>query len=144
MRLKRRPVVALVAACALLSCSKQVVDHEARTYASAKLAPFLDAVASQLCQIKYSKAPTAAGRLICPEPPAVIAKAPVDGDPGPPSDDKDSEARSYIRYELEPYLDSLAYQLCHVKFRAAPEMAGGEICPGPPEGYKKPPGNGTP
>ena len=142
MDLKRGLGVALVLGCSLGSC--KVVDYEARTYVHDELAPFLDAVTSQLCQIKYQKASTASGRLICPGPNVESPKAPVDGDPGDQSDDKDSEARSYIRYELEPYLDSLVYQLCHVKFRAAPEMPGGEICPGPPEGYKKPPGNGDP
>jgi hypothetical protein len=57
---------------------------------------------------------------------------------------KDSEVRTYIRDQLEPYLDSLAYQLCHVKSRAAPDAPGRLICPGPPEGYKKSPGNGDP
>lgn len=142
MDFKRGAGVALILGCTLASC--KIVDHEARTYVRDELAPFLDAVTSQLCQIKYQKAPTASGRLICPEPPAESPKAPVDGDPGVQSDDKDSEARAYIRYKLEPYLDSLAYQLCHVKFRADPEMAGGVICPGGPEGYKKPPGNGAP
>ena len=57
---------------------------------------------------------------------------------------KDSEVRRYIRDKLEPYLDSLAYQLCQVKSRAAPDAPGRIICPGPPEGYQKPPGNGAP
>jgi len=57
---------------------------------------------------------------------------------------KDSEVRRYIRDQLEPYLDSLAYQLCQVKSRAAPDAPGRLICPGPPEGYTKPPGNGAP
>lgn len=57
---------------------------------------------------------------------------------------KDSPLRTYVRDELEPYLDSLTYQLCHVKAAAAPEAPGRLICPGPPEGYKKSPGNGDP
>lgn len=57
---------------------------------------------------------------------------------------KDSPARTYIRDELEPYLDSLAYQLCILKSVTAPQAPGQLICPGPPEGYKKPPGNGAP
>jgi hypothetical protein len=57
---------------------------------------------------------------------------------------KDSEVRRYVRDELAPYLDSLAYQLCAVKSRAAPTAPGRIICPGPPDGYKKPPGNGAP
>jgi hypothetical protein len=57
---------------------------------------------------------------------------------------KDSPARAYIRDTLEPYLDSLAYQLCEVKYLVAPRAPGRTVCPGPPEGYKKPPGNGTP
>jgi hypothetical protein len=68
----------------------------------------------------------------------------VDGDPGDPSEAKDSEVRAYIRYELEPYLDSLVYQLCHIKFKLAPGGLGSDICPGTPESYKKPPGNGNP
>jgi hypothetical protein len=56
---------------------------------------------------------------------------------------KDSEVRRYIRDELAPYLDSLAYQLCAVKSAAAP-AAPGRLCTGPPEGYKKPPPNGDP
>jgi hypothetical protein len=123
---------------------RQVVDYEARTYVQTKLAPYLNDVVSQLCQIKYAKAAAAAGRLICPAPGVPSPKAPVDGAPGSPSDKKDSEARSYIRYELEPYLDSLAYQLCHIKFRLDPSAPGGVICPGPPDGYHKPPGNGAP
>jgi hypothetical protein len=57
---------------------------------------------------------------------------------------KDSPLRTYIRDDLEPYLDSLAYQLCQVKYLAAPQAPGRVVCPGPPEGYKKPPGNGAP
>jgi hypothetical protein len=57
---------------------------------------------------------------------------------------KDSPLRLYIRDQLEPYLDSLAYQLCEVKYLAAPDVPGRIVCPGPPEGYKKPPGNGAP
>ncbi len=142
MDLKHRAGVALILGCTLASC--HVEDHEARTYVRDELAPFLDAFTSQLCQIKYQKAPTASGRLICPGPNVESPKAPVVGDTGAQSEDKDSEARAYIRYELAPYLDSLSYQLCHVMFRADPEMTGGEICPGDPEGYKKSPGNGDP
>ena len=57
---------------------------------------------------------------------------------------KDSPLREYIRDSLEPHLDSLAYQLCEVKYLAAPDAPGRIVCPGPPEGYKKPPGNGAP
>ncbi|HEX6408720.1 MAG TPA: hypothetical protein VFZ90_16155 [Gemmatimonadales bacterium] len=57
---------------------------------------------------------------------------------------KDSPLRAYIRDALEPYLDSLAYQICQVKYEAAPEAPGRLPCPGPPEGYNKPPGNGKP
>jgi hypothetical protein len=57
---------------------------------------------------------------------------------------KDSEVRRYLRDDLQPYLDSLAYQLCHVKSAAAADAPGRIICPGPPEGYKKPPPNGDP
>jgi hypothetical protein len=59
-------------------------------------------------------------------------------------EEKDSPVRTYIRDELEPYLDSLAYQLCEVKYLAAPNAPGRKVCTGPPEGYKKPPGNGNP
>ncbi|HEU5304445.1 MAG TPA: hypothetical protein VFU40_07370 [Gemmatimonadales bacterium] len=62
--------------------------------------------------------------------------------PGPEA--KDSEVRTYIRDELRPYLDSLAYQLCHVKAAAAPNVPGRIICPGPPDGYKPPPADGNP
>jgi hypothetical protein len=57
---------------------------------------------------------------------------------------KDSPLRAYIRDALEPYLDSLAYQMCQVKYEAAPDAPGRLACPGPPEGYNKPPGNGKP
>ncbi len=57
---------------------------------------------------------------------------------------KDSKLRVYIRDSLEPHLDSLAYQLCEVKYLAAPDAPGRIVCPGPPEGYQKPPGNGQP
>ena len=57
---------------------------------------------------------------------------------------KDSDVRRYVRDELAPYLDSLAYQLCIVKAKAAPGAPGRLICPGPPDGYKKPPTNGAP
>ena len=136
-------VVAVGLGVVVVPRERQVVDYEARTYVRDELAPYLDAVTAKLCQIKYQKASTASGRLICPGPGVPSPKAPVDGEPGDPSEAKDSEARAYIRYELEPYLDSLAYQLCHVLFRVDPEM-GGDICTGGPEGYKKPPGNGQP
>lgn len=57
---------------------------------------------------------------------------------------KDSEVRRYLRDQLQPYLDSVAYQLCAVKSRAAPNAPGRYICTGPPEGYKPPPANGKP
>jgi hypothetical protein len=57
---------------------------------------------------------------------------------------KDSEVRRYIRDDLAPYLDSLAYQLCVLKYDQAPNSPGKEICIGPPEGYKPPPPNGAP
>lgn len=60
------------------------------------------------------------------------------------TDRKDSPAREYIRDSLEPYLDSLAYQLCEIKYLVAPETPGRIVCTGPPEGYTKPPGNGDP
>jgi hypothetical protein len=147
MRVRHGTSVVLLAGSAFLSgwtflSCRQVVDHEARTYVRAELAPYLDAITAKLCLIKYQKAPAASGRVICPGPEVPSPKAPVDGDPGEASDDKDS---AYIRYELEPYLDSLAYQLCQVMFRVDPELAaGGEICSGGPEGYKKPPANGAP
>lgn len=144
MDLNRRAGVALVLGCTLASCDRQVVDHEARSYFNSRLAPHLDLIASQVCHIKYQKAPTASGRRICPGPDTTSPKAPVNGDPGEPSDAKDSEVRAYIRYELEPYLDSLTYQLCKIRFRVDPKGPGGEICEGKPEGYKKPPGNGDP
>ncbi len=57
---------------------------------------------------------------------------------------KDSPLRTYIRDSLEPYLDSLAYQMCQLKYEVAPDAPGRLACPGPPEGYNKPPGNGKP
>jgi hypothetical protein len=144
MGLKGKAGVTLVLGCALLACTRQVVDHEARMYVRDELAPHLDSIAYQVCQIKYKAAPTAAGRLICPGPTGWAMRAPLDGSPREVSKKKDSEVRRYIRDELEPYLDSLTYQLCHVKSRAAPDAPGRSICPGPPEGYKKPPGNGAP
>jgi hypothetical protein len=144
MGFKRRRVALVLGGTLLFSCQCQIVDHEARTYFRDGLAPFLDSLTYQLCQIKYQVATTASGRLICPAPGVASPKAPRNGDPGDPSGKKDSEVRAYIRYKLEPYLDSLAYQLCHVKSRAAPTARGRIVCPGPPEGYKKPPGNGAP
>jgi hypothetical protein len=57
---------------------------------------------------------------------------------------KDSELRWYVRSELGPFLDSLAYQICQVKVKAAPNAPGVNICIGPPDGYKKPPSDGSP
>ncbi len=57
---------------------------------------------------------------------------------------KDPPLREYIRDSLEPHLDSLAYQLCEVKYLVAPDVPGRLACPGPAEGYKKSPGNGDP
>ena len=57
---------------------------------------------------------------------------------------KDSEVRRYVRDDLRPYLDSLAYQLCQIKSRAAPEVPGRTVCTGAPEGYKRPPSDGNP
>jgi hypothetical protein len=57
---------------------------------------------------------------------------------------KDSEVRRYLRDDLRPYLDSVAYQLCQIKSRAAPDVPGRTVCTGPPEGYKKPPPDGDP
>ncbi len=142
MNLARMAVVPLLLASAPFTC--QVQDYEARTYVNGELAHYLDSAAALVCRIKYEKAPAASGRVICPAQGVAGQQAPVNGDPGNTSDKKDSEARAYIRYKLEPYLDSLAYQLCHVKFAAAPQAPGGTICPGPPEGYTKPPGNGAP
>jgi len=57
---------------------------------------------------------------------------------------KDSAARRYIRDSLDPYLDSVAYQLCEIKYLVAATAPGRSVCTGPPEGYKKPPSNGAP
>ena len=57
---------------------------------------------------------------------------------------KDKVVRLYIREELRPYLDSLAYQLCVLKYDQAPTVPGEMICTGPPRGYTKPPENGDP
>jgi hypothetical protein len=58
--------------------------------------------------------------------------------------EKDSELRWYVRSELGPYLDSLAYQICRVREKAKPDAPGPNVCHGPPEGYKPPPKDGTP
>ncbi|HEX6408719.1 MAG TPA: hypothetical protein VFZ90_16150 [Gemmatimonadales bacterium] len=135
--------------CWVLTIRGQVVDSEARTYVNEKLAPYLDSMAAQVCRLKYQHAAAASGRLICPASDKPSPKAPHTKSPGRRSDAKDSEARRYIRYQLEPLLDSLAYQLCHIKFKVDPGnqdpgAQGGDICPGPPDGYHKPPGNGAP
>ena len=130
--------------CGIFTFQRQVVDYEARTYVNRELGPYLDSLTAQVCRLKYQHAPAASGRLICPAPDKPSPKAPLTKKPGTKSDAKDSEARRYIRYTLEPYLDSLAYQLCHLRFRVDPSGQGGEICPGPPDGYHKPPGNGAP
>jgi hypothetical protein len=57
---------------------------------------------------------------------------------------KDSELRWYVRSELKPFLDSVAYQLCAIKVAAAPSAPGKNICTGPPEGYHPPPPDGKP
>lgn len=56
---------------------------------------------------------------------------------------KDSDVRRYVRDDLQPYLDSLGYQLCAVKFKATPD-ASGRYCEGDGEGYTKPPPDGNP
>ena len=140
----------LIAGCALGGC-KQVTDTEARKYYREDLPVHLDSLAYQLCEVKARAASTAPGEKICP-PTGARPKAPRFGEtPGSQAsgasqapEGKDKTARKHIRFELEPYLDSLTYQLCHIKSRAAPDAPGRIICPGPPEGYKKPPGNGDP
>jgi hypothetical protein len=57
---------------------------------------------------------------------------------------KDSEVRRWIRDSLAVYLDSLAFQVCELKYAKAPEIPGQLICPGPPEGHAPPPKNGNP
>lgn len=142
----RRAVVVLgpLIGWALLStCSKQVKDDEARKYVRDELAPFLDSLTYQLCEVKYVAAVGAPGHTICPASGTTGQKAPTNGAVGSGTD-KDSHVRKYIRDELQPWLDSAAYQLCHIKSTAAPTAPGRLICPGPPEGYKKPPANGSP
>jgi hypothetical protein len=142
--------IALVIVCTLAGC-KQVTDSEARKYYSDDLPRHLDSLVYQLCEVKASAATGAPGRLLCPatgprpkaprfrDTPGSTASAASQAPEG-----KDKTARKYIRNTLEPYLDSLTYQLCHIKSRAAPAAPGRVICPGPPEGYKKPPANGDP
>jgi len=142
MGLKNGMSLALVACCRL-SCQRQVVDDEARTYFNTSLAHYVDSLSAQVCRLKYQHAPAVSGRLICPAPGAPGHPTPK-SPKGSESDAKDSEVRRYIRYKLEPVLDSMAYQLCHLRFRIDPGGQGGEICPGPPDGYHKPPGNGAP
>ena len=64
---------------------------------------------------------------------------------GTPAEMKDSEVRKYIEGPLKLYLDSLVYQVCAIKVATAPTAPGRLICPpGPPDGYKPPPGDGAP
>lgn len=142
--------VVLIAGCTLGGC-KQVTDTEARKYYREVLPVHLDSLAYQLCEVKSKAASTAPGAKICPET-GPRPKAPRFGETpgsqgagaGSAPEGKDKTTRKYIRNTLEPYLDSLTYQLCHVKSGAAPSAPGRIICPGPPDGYKKPPGNGDP
>jgi hypothetical protein len=62
----------------------------------------------------------------------------------PPGEVKDSEVRTYIRDDLARYLDSLAYQVCILKYKVDPAGPGQDICHGPPDGYKPPPPDGKP
>jgi hypothetical protein len=64
------------------------------------------------------------------------------GDPPVPA--KDSEVRTYIRDQLEPYLAKIAEQLCLIKYDQAPTVGDEELCTGGPDGYKPPPKNGNP
>jgi hypothetical protein len=142
----RRAVTILAAVLGpalLATCSKQVKDDEARKYIRDVLAPYLDSAAYQVCTVKYAAAPAAPGRKVCPGSGTQGAKAPTNGAVGTGTQ-KDSLLRVYVRDELQPWLDSFAYQLCHLKSRAAPAAPGRVICPGPPDGYTKPPPNGNP
>jgi hypothetical protein len=64
--------------------------------------------------------------------------------PGQATEMKDSEVRTYIRGPLALYLDSLAYQVCILKYKVDPKGPGAELCIGPPDGYKPPPPDGSP
>jgi hypothetical protein len=57
---------------------------------------------------------------------------------------KDSVVRLWIQDSLSMYLDSLAWQVCKMKYKTAPEIPGTKICPGDPEGHTSPPKNGKP
>jgi hypothetical protein len=136
-------IVPLVGSVLLASCSKQVKDDEARKYVRDELTSYLDSLTYQLCEVKYVAALAAPGRQICPGKGTPGAKAPPNGAVGTGTD-KDSEVRKYIRDDLQPWLDSVSYQLCQIKSVAAPTAPGRFICTGGPDGYKKPPANGSP
>ena len=157
MKFSRGSRLGILAAVVLagLTCTKirQVKDAEARTFYQKELAVFLDSLVYQMCQVKYAWLSNPAnagkdipGRVLCPgasvSSPAtplwgVLAKAAA-------PDGKDSPVRTYIRNDLQPWIDSVTYNLCHIKAAAAPAAPGRFICPGPPDGYKKPPANGAP
>ena len=66
--------------------------------------------------------------------------------PGPSATSpmKDSEVRTYIQDELAPYLETIAKQLCLIKYALAPTTGDDSVCIGGPDGYKPPPPNGKP
>jgi hypothetical protein len=154
-RRRKTAVLGLAVVAALLGAAsvRQVTDGEARKYYREELSVFLDSLVYQMCQVKYAYLSSHAsvdipGRLICPGASSPSPTTPVWallGSAGTSSGaEKDSPARTYIRNDLQPWVDSVTYNLCHIKTAAAPAAPGRIICPGPPEGYKKPPANGAP
>jgi hypothetical protein len=145
------PVAALLCVLASASCTKQVSDREARKFYREELSVFLDSLAYEVCQLKYddrSHAADAPGKVICPGKGLPSPRAPtwamLASANQPMNAEKDSEARRYIRNELQPWIDSLAKSFCAVKVGVAPDAPGKSICGPSPEGYTKPPSNGAP
>ena len=133
------------------ACTRQLSDQEARKFYREELSIYLDSLAYEVCQLKYDDRSTAAdapGRVICPGKGLPSPRAPVwamlASASRPNNNEKDSEARRYIRNELQPWLDSLVKNLCGVKILVAPDAPGKSVCGPSPEGYKKPPANGAP
>jgi hypothetical protein len=56
-------------------------DSEVRTYIQNELAPYLAAIAEQLCLIKYALAPTTGGEEICTGGPDGYKPPPPNGKP---------------------------------------------------------------
>ena len=149
-----RAMLRVLVVLAGTACTQQLTDREARKFYREELSVFLDSLVYQTCELKYdprSNAADAPGQLLCPGKGLPSPKAPTwallasaSGMSTEPGGDKDSEARKYIRDDLQPWIDSVVYNLCHVKVAVAPNAPGQFICGPYPDGYKKPPSNGAP